>query len=175
MHLCVLYGSQNKQRLFSSTTLAHWLLEPRRSVFTARYELIIWIYFTFKIIRVQYILDAVYIHSFIHGGINNHTKHRVCTIILFTSLFPQYVVIYINKFSYFDFFRIYPWISAKDVCLQSSNTCYSTHCIKLFNLFSHFNICIFNSTVAHIWYKQTLLYFSLLNTSLRMTVRGRNM
>jgi hypothetical protein len=27
----------------------------------------------------------------------------------------------INTFSYFDFFRLYPWISSRNVCLQQSN------------------------------------------------------
>jgi hypothetical protein len=36
--LCVLYGSQNKQRLFPYTTLT----QPKRSVFTARYGLSIY-------------------------------------------------------------------------------------------------------------------------------------
>jgi len=39
MHLCVLCGSQNKQRLFPYTTLTDWFVKPRRSVFTARYGL----------------------------------------------------------------------------------------------------------------------------------------
>jgi hypothetical protein len=33
------YGSQNKQRLFSYTTLTDWFLKPKRNVFTVRYEL----------------------------------------------------------------------------------------------------------------------------------------
>jgi len=39
VYLCVLGGSQNKQRLFPRTTLTDWFLYPRRSVFTARYGL----------------------------------------------------------------------------------------------------------------------------------------
>jgi hypothetical protein len=34
----VLYGSQNKQRLFPYTALTYWFLQPRSSVFTARYD-----------------------------------------------------------------------------------------------------------------------------------------
>jgi hypothetical protein len=34
------------------------------------------------------------------------------------------------------------WLSAIDVCLQSSNNHYDTPCSMLFNLFNHFNICI---------------------------------
>ena len=41
--LCVLCGSQNKQRLFPYTALTDWFLQPRRSVFTARYGLGIYI------------------------------------------------------------------------------------------------------------------------------------
>jgi len=52
-------------------------------------------------------------------------------------------------FSCFDFFSIYPWISAKDVCLQSSNNYYDIHFIRLSNIFGYFIICIFNSAVAH--------------------------
>jgi hypothetical protein len=37
--LCVLCGSENKQRLFHSTALTDWFLYPRRSVFTSRYVL----------------------------------------------------------------------------------------------------------------------------------------
>ena len=33
------YASENKQRLFPNTTLTDLFLQPRRSVFTARYDL----------------------------------------------------------------------------------------------------------------------------------------
>jgi hypothetical protein len=39
VYLCVLCGSENKQRLFHCTALTDWFLSPRRSVFTARYVL----------------------------------------------------------------------------------------------------------------------------------------
>jgi len=39
MYLCVLCGSENKQRLFPYTPLTDWFLQHRRSVLTARYEL----------------------------------------------------------------------------------------------------------------------------------------
>jgi len=39
VYLCVLYISQNKQRLFPYTALSDWFSQPRRSVFTARYGL----------------------------------------------------------------------------------------------------------------------------------------
>ena len=39
MYLCVLCGSQNKQRLFPYTTLTDWFVQPRRSLFTVRYGL----------------------------------------------------------------------------------------------------------------------------------------
>ena len=39
MHLSVLSGSQNKQRLFPYTTLPERFLKPKQKVFTARYEL----------------------------------------------------------------------------------------------------------------------------------------
>jgi DNA-directed RNA polymerase subunit RPC12/RpoP len=39
LYLCVLCGSENKQRLFHCTALTDWFLLPRRSVFTARYVL----------------------------------------------------------------------------------------------------------------------------------------
>ena len=39
VYLCVLCGSQNKQRLFSYSALTVWFLKPRRSLFTARYGL----------------------------------------------------------------------------------------------------------------------------------------
>ena len=38
VHLCVLCGSQNKQRLFLYTALTYRLLKPKQTVFTARYE-----------------------------------------------------------------------------------------------------------------------------------------
>jgi hypothetical protein len=38
LYLCVLCGSQNKQRLFPYTALTDWFLQPGRKVFTARYE-----------------------------------------------------------------------------------------------------------------------------------------
>jgi len=39
VYLCVLYGPQNKQRLFPYIALTDWFVQPRWSVFTARYEL----------------------------------------------------------------------------------------------------------------------------------------
>ena len=36
VYLCVLCGSENKQRLFHCTALTGWFLQLRRSVFTAR-------------------------------------------------------------------------------------------------------------------------------------------
>ena len=39
VYLCVLCGSQNKERLFHCTTLTGWFLQLRWSVFTAQYEL----------------------------------------------------------------------------------------------------------------------------------------
>jgi len=39
VYLCVLCGSENKQRLFPYTALTDRFLKPRRSVFTARYGL----------------------------------------------------------------------------------------------------------------------------------------
>jgi hypothetical protein len=38
-YLCVSYGSQNEQRFFTYAGLINWFSKPRRSVFTARYEL----------------------------------------------------------------------------------------------------------------------------------------
>jgi len=43
LYLCVLCGSQNKQRLLPYTTLTDWFLEQRRSVFTATYGLNVYI------------------------------------------------------------------------------------------------------------------------------------
>jgi hypothetical protein len=39
MYLCVLCGSENNQRYTPRSSVTDWLLEPRRSVFTARYVL----------------------------------------------------------------------------------------------------------------------------------------
>ena len=39
MHLCVLRGSQNKQTIFLYTAITYRFLQPRRRVFSARYEL----------------------------------------------------------------------------------------------------------------------------------------
>ena len=39
LYLCVLCGSENKQRLFPHTALTDWFLYLKRSVFTARYKL----------------------------------------------------------------------------------------------------------------------------------------
>jgi hypothetical protein len=39
VYLCVLCGSENKQRLFRCTALTDWFLQPRRIMFTARYGL----------------------------------------------------------------------------------------------------------------------------------------
>jgi hypothetical protein len=42
--LCVLCGSENKQRLFPYTALTDWFLLARRSVFTARYVLGLYVF-----------------------------------------------------------------------------------------------------------------------------------
>jgi hypothetical protein len=39
VYLCVLCGSQNKQRSFPYTTLTDWFVQLRRRVFTERYGL----------------------------------------------------------------------------------------------------------------------------------------
>ena len=39
LYLCVLYLSENKQRLVPLTAYTNWFLQPRWKVFTARYEL----------------------------------------------------------------------------------------------------------------------------------------
>ena len=39
VYLCVLCGSENKQRLFPYTALTDWFLKPRRIVFTSLYGL----------------------------------------------------------------------------------------------------------------------------------------
>ena len=39
VYLCVLYGSENKHRLFPYTALTDCFVEPRRGVFTPRYGL----------------------------------------------------------------------------------------------------------------------------------------
>jgi hypothetical protein len=43
VYLCVLYVSQSKQRLFPYTALPDWFLRPRRSAFTVRYGLDLYI------------------------------------------------------------------------------------------------------------------------------------
>jgi len=39
LYLCVLYLSENKQRLVPLTSQTDWFLKPRRKEFTARYGL----------------------------------------------------------------------------------------------------------------------------------------
>ena len=64
MDLCVLCGSENKQRLFPYTALTDWFLKPRRSVYCAvRAECLI-------VINGKFSLEMVpqkYIH--IHFGV----------------------------------------------------------------------------------------------------------
>jgi hypothetical protein len=36
VHLNILYGSKNKEKLFPYTALTDWVYQPTRSVFTAR-------------------------------------------------------------------------------------------------------------------------------------------
>jgi len=48
--LCVLCGSENKERLFPYTALTDWFVYQRRSVFTARYELNVYTYMSFWLI-----------------------------------------------------------------------------------------------------------------------------
>jgi len=58
LYLCVLCGSENKQRLFPYTALTDCLVEQRRSVFTARYGLDVYIKLMFSIRLVQVFVMA---------------------------------------------------------------------------------------------------------------------
>ena len=63
-YLCVLYGSENKQRLFTCTALTGWFLQPRRRVFTARYGLNLYIQNRFMLVfRVHEINTINYDNS----------------------------------------------------------------------------------------------------------------
>jgi hypothetical protein len=43
MHLCVLHGTQSKQRLFLPTALTSRFFKPRQGVFSVRYETALYI------------------------------------------------------------------------------------------------------------------------------------
>ena len=58
-YLCVLCGSENKQRLFPYTALTDWFVQARRSVFTARYELDLYITFLCILLFTVYIFVPV--------------------------------------------------------------------------------------------------------------------
>ena len=53
VYLCVLCGSENKQRLFPYTALTDWFLYPRRREIAARYELELEILAMFNIWSAQ--------------------------------------------------------------------------------------------------------------------------
>ena len=57
VYLCDLCGSENKQRLFPYTALTDWFVLLRGSVFTARYELSLYILF--------YVLTTLYFLCFV--------------------------------------------------------------------------------------------------------------
>jgi hypothetical protein len=60
VYLCVLYGSQNKQRLFPSTALTDWFVYPRRIMFSARYDLNLYIFvYLMLLLLYQRLIKAV--------------------------------------------------------------------------------------------------------------------
>jgi hypothetical protein len=75
VYLCVVCGSENKQPLFHYAALNDWFVEPRRSVFTARYGL----YIVFLNFRSDVQSAALFVH----------TTERYCGI---RSLIPEYAV-----------------------------------------------------------------------------------
>ena len=65
LYLCVLFGSENKQRLFPYTTLTDWFVYPRRRVFNARYELDICIQFRQKSLSTALNTQTTHITPFV--------------------------------------------------------------------------------------------------------------
>ena len=71
VYLCVLCGSENKERSFPYTTLTDWFSELKCSVFTARYELELWIDFRFILtsedlpLQIPMLPPAVHISLFL--------------------------------------------------------------------------------------------------------------
>jgi len=63
VYLCVLCGSQNKQRLFPYTTLTDWFLQPRRRVFTALYELRLYVFIFHVNLSLEMVIAIKLLHS----------------------------------------------------------------------------------------------------------------
>jgi hypothetical protein len=55
LYICVLSGSQNKQRVFHCTSVTDWFRYARLRGFTARYELNLYVYF-----RLILVFSAAY-------------------------------------------------------------------------------------------------------------------
>ena len=70
LHLCVLYGSRNKQQRLPYTALTDWFLQPKWRVFTARYALspyITQIRFVFKgLNHIRHLLALVGARHIVH-------------------------------------------------------------------------------------------------------------
>jgi hypothetical protein len=61
------------------------------------------------------------------------------------------------------------------VC-KSNNNYYDIYPVLYFlQIFNHFNILYFNCIIAHLCYNYPLMYFTLLNASLKMAKKGWNM
>ena len=118
LYLCVLCGSENKQRLFPYTTLTDWFVLPRRGVFTARYGLNIWLQF-----RLIFVLKCLKIlcmcyrkqnqcHRYkdhvvkgnnlfeLWDSIRTHTVWAKCFYIL--QVFCLFVCLYVRKYFLFS-------------------------------------------------------------------------
>ena len=91
LHLCVLCGSQKKEKLLPYTPLADWVLEPKWRAFTARYELstynITQIPFALKGLNIKYILN-IKISTHRSEYTTNNTRRAIknpCTAANYTS------------------------------------------------------------------------------------------
>lgn len=83
LYLCILYGSQNKQRLYPCATLTNSFLQPTRNVFTARCELsfLIIILITLGLERVNGLtFQTVKVTSVVPYGIECNAKMFIISV-----------------------------------------------------------------------------------------------
>ena len=83
MHLCVLRGSQNKQRLFLYTALTYRFLKPRQRVFTARYEM------GLKSDRYSFVLKGLNIKDFSGRWVTTCQKTYTIIIVIIIIIYTK--------------------------------------------------------------------------------------
>jgi len=98
VYLCAFCGSQNKQLLFPYTTLTDWFLEPRRSLFTARYGLDLYNSFLYNHLKSSgyYMYHQFNVHKF-------YVLPTLCVFMCFVWISEQTAIISLYNINWLVF------------------------------------------------------------------------